>query len=302
MLTAKYLRDEKEAIKYVENIIWNDGKKCPHCQNNNQNKIWESKGKTGRLGLYTCGCCNKQFTVRIGTIFENSRLPLYKWLQAIHLFSASKKGISAHQLHRMLEITYKTAWFMMHRLREVCNESKQFVMLGGVNKEIEADETYIGTKYEKASHSRGYAHKNTVFSLVERKGKIRSFHITSANIDTLKPIMKANVNFESDLYTDEALQYKTIGKEFSKHEAVVHSIKEYARGRCYTNTLEGYFSVFKRGMKGIYQHCKTNHLFRYLNEFDFRYNHREESDLQRCVSLVACCVGKRLVYKNVICC
>jgi transposase-like protein len=302
MLDKKYFRCEKSAIEFVESIIWKDSKQCPHCKNNNQKKIWKVKSKTARLGLYTCGACNKQFTIRIGTIFESSRLPLYKWLQAIYLFTSSKKGISAHQIHRTLDITYKTAWFMLHRIREACDESSIFETLGGQTKEIEADETYIGTRYKKDPQSRGFAHKNTVLSLVERKGNIRSFHITSANVDTIKPIIKANVNLESDFYTDEALQYKNIGKDFAKHESVVHSIKEYVRGRCYTNTLEGYFSVFKRGMKGIYQHCKTNHLFRYLNEFDFRYNHRKESDLERFESVIFSTTGKRLEYKQSICC
>lgn len=296
ILNKKYFYNEKEAFKYVESVIWKDGKRCPKCGNAGEN-IYELKGKTARIGLNKCGECRKEFTVRIGTIFEESHIPLHKWLQAIFLMSSSKKGISSHQLHRTLEITYKSAWFLSHRIREAMRENNLPIM-GGEGKIVEADETYIGNKGKHKAGARGWGHKEKVFSLVERGGKVRSQHVQLTNVKTLLPILQAQVKQETTLMTDEARQYKKIGQAFGGHQVVVHSRKEYVRGVAHTNTIEGFFSIFKRGMKGVYQHCKSNHLQRYLNEFDFRYNTKDIADLERSDKIVLGMIGKRLNYKK----
>ena len=293
ILSKKYFYNEKAAFKYVEGIIWSNGKTCPHC--GNAGKVYELKGKSTRLGLNKCGECRKQFTVKIGTIFEDTHIPLHKWLQAIFLISSSKKGISSHQLHRTLEITYKSAWFLSHRIREAMKENSLPVM-GGEGKIVEVDETYIGNKGKQKKGARGWGHKEKILSLVERGGKVRSYHVPFTNVKTLMPIIEKQVKQETTLMTDEARQYIKIGKSFKDHQVVVHSHKEYVRGNFHTNTIEGFFSIFKRGMKGVYQHCKSNHLHRYLSEFDFRYNNKDVSDVERADNILKGFVGKRLTY------
>lgn len=234
-----------------------------------------------RHGLKKCGHCRKQFTVRVNTIFESSHIPLHKWLQAIHLLCASKKGISSHQLHRILEITYEAAWFMSHRIREAMRTGS-LAPIGGPGSIVEADETFIGKKEGAVKHpnARGYAHKQAALSLVERGGEVRSFVIDKADTANIKPIVDANLRKESMLITDEAALYGKIGAEFKHHFTVQHGAGEYVRGSVHTNTLEGYLSIFKRGMKGVYQHCSQRHLHRYLAEFDFRYNNRVANGVQ----------------------
>lgn len=300
ILNEKHFLNEKSAIKYVENIIWKNGKKCPHCQNTNQKRIYKVKSTKARLGTHKCADCKKQFTVKVGTVFEQSHIPLYKWLQACFLMSSSKKGISAHQLHRTLEITYKSAWFLAHRIREAMKELN-LKQLGGNDKIVESDETFIGNEKEKPAGARGWNHKNKILSLVERKGKVKSFHISAVNVATIKPILKEALYQDTNLMTDEATWYQGMSKEFKTHEFVRHSAKEYVKdGYIHTNTIEGYFGLFKRGMKGIYQHCKSQHLKRYLCEFDFRYNRRDLNDINRAVEIVANAFGKRLKYKEVL--
>lgn len=294
ILSQKHFFNEKAAFKHVEAIIWKDGKKCPHC--GNARKIYEINGKSARIGLHKCGECKKQFTVRVGTIFEDSKIPLHKWLQAFYLICSSKKGCSTHQIHRTLEITYKSAWFLTHRIRECAKASGINVVFGGEGKVVEADETYIGNKGKQKKGARGFAHKEKVFSLVERGGNVRSYHVPFVNVKTLLPILQKSVKPETTLITDEAKQYVRIGKEFKQHEVVVHSAKEYVRGNVHSNTIEGFFSIFKRGMKGVYQHCKNTHLQRYLREFDFRYNTKDVSDNERMGLLLGQAVGKRLTY------
>jgi transposase-like protein len=295
ILDQKHFYNEKAAFAYVESIVWKDGKNCPHC--GGVEKLYEIKGKSARTGLNKCGGCKKQFTVRIGTIFEDSHIPLHKWLQAIFLLASSKKGISSNQLGRILQITYKSAWFLSHRIREVMKPSGEIEMMGGEGKIIEADETYIGNKGKQAKGARGWGHKEKVFSLVERGGKVRSHHVQLTNVKTLLPILQNCVKQETTLMTDEAKQYIKIGKEFKEHGVVVHSRKEYVRGSVHTNTIEGFFSIFKRGMKGVYQHCKNNHLQRYLCEFDFRYNTKDNTDSERADVVLASVRGKRLTYR-----
>jgi transposase-like protein len=295
ILDQKHFYNEKAAFSYVESIIWKAGKSCPHC--GNTGKHYELKA---RVGLNKCAECKKEFTVRIGTIFQDSPIPLHKWLQAIFLLASSKKGISSHQLHRTLQVTYKSAWFLSHRIREAMKPSGEIDMMGGEGKVVEADETYIGNKGKQKAGARGWSHKEKVFSLVERGGKVRSHHVQLTNVKTLLPILQGAVKQETILMTDEARQYVKIGKEFKDHGVVVHSRKEYVRGSVHTNTIEVFFSIFKRGMKGVYQHCKSNHLKRYLCEFDFRYNTKDIEDSQRADNIVLGFIGKRLMYRDSI--
>lgn len=297
ILSALHFHNESAAVEYLESIIWANGVVCPKCGSVREH--YKIKGQ--RPGLRCCKDCRKQFTVKVGTVFESSHIPLHQWLQATYLVSSSKKGISAHQLHRTLEVTYKTAWFMMHRLREAMRVLN-IEPMGGEGCIVEADETYLGG-LEKNKHAkdrkhqgRGATGKEAVFSLVERGGKVRSTHVQSVNADTLGDVMRKQLNASSHLMTDDARQYIPLGKEYAKHEAVKHSIGEYVRGGAHTNTIEGYFSIFKRGMKGVYQHCSADHLKRYLAEFDFRYNERELTDMERTNVALAGIKGKRLTY------
>lgn len=305
ILSARHFHDEAAAIAHLENIIWPKGPVCPHC--GGVEKIYCLKGKHDRPGLKKCGQCRMTFTVKVGTVYESSHVPLTKWLQATYFLCASKKGCSAHQLHRMIGVTYKTAWFMAHRIREGMAPHGGLPPIGGEDKTVEADETYFGgleKNKHKADRFRTGARtmdKERVFALVERGGKVRSHHVQHVNSETLGQIMREQLDASTHLMTDEAFHYKLIGKMYKKHEVVKHSIEEYVRGGVHTNTIEGYFSIFKRGMKGVYQHCSANHLKRYLAEFDFRYNEREKlgsCDEFRTFVALQGIVGKRLTYRR----
>jgi transposase-like protein len=266
-------------------------------------------GKAHRPGVYQCNGCREQFTVTVKTVFERSKLPLSKWLAALFMLTASKKGVSAHQIHRSLGISYKSAWFMMHRLREALRTGG-FAPMGSGGKVVESDETFIGRKKGVPKPKAGFAHKNVVLTLVERGGKARSFHIDSVRIADVVPIVRQNVAREAKFVTDEASHYWEVGQDFARHDAVNHGLDEYARYEhnpdgteyvIHTNTVEGYYSVFKRGMKGTYQHCSEKHLHRYLAEFDFRYNNRSAlgvNDLMRAEAAAKGIVGKRLTYRR----
>ena len=295
-LPAPYFTDETAATAYLEALRWPSGPVCPHC--GTVDKAYATK----RAGKYRCAAreCRKDFTVRVGTVFESSHIPLHKWLLAAYLLCSSKKGISSHQLHRTLEVTYKTAWFMTHRIREAMSTGS-FAPMGGSGKVVEADETYIGSK-KCTEVRRGYAHKRAVISLVERKGKVCSFHVNEATKASVQPIVKSNIARESRLITDESGIYLKLFKTFAEHQSVVHSAGEYARGDAHTNTGEGFFSIFERGFKGIYQHCGEQHLNRYLAEYDFRYNNRVAfgvDDLARMNTALAAAKGKRLTDRRV---
>ena len=256
-------------------------------------------GKSTRLGVRQCNECRKPFTVKIGTIFESSHVPLRHWLQAIHFMTASKKGISSNQLHRTLGVTLKTAWFMSQRIRAAMQTVGNAPM-GGPGSIVEADETFIGRVEGVPKQRSGSAHKNVVLTLVERGGLARS-HIDSTRRVDVEGIMRANIRKESKLMTDEARHYKAIGREFASHESVNHHEEEYGRGIVHTNTVENFYSVFKRGMKGVYQHCSEKHLHRYVAEFDFRYSNRVRlgiDDVERADIALKGIVGKRLTYRT----
>ena len=302
-INSPIYRDKNKARKHLEALRWADGRFCPHCGETENTSF--VRGKKHRPGLYYCNGCKSQFTVTIGTIFERSKVPLNKWLFAFHLMASSKKGISAHQLHRTLGVTYKTAWFMAHRIRESMKDDTPEPM-GGGGKIVESDETYLkGGKtvtIETLSDGRKvpvleYRHYK-VMALVERKGKSRAFHLDSFSAKNVRSVLVTNVSRDTHLMTDEARHYMEVGQEYKTHQRVNHSKKEYARGKVSTNTIEGYFSIFKRGMKGTYQHCKAHHLQRYLHEFDFRYSTRDLDDFTRANLAIKGAEGKRLIYNQ----
>lgn len=298
ILSQPQLQTEAEAYKWVEAKIWPNGPTCPHC--GGVERISPMKGKSTRIGSYKCYQCRKPFTVKIGTIFESSHIPLHFWLQAIYLISSSKKGISANQMHRTLGITLKSAWFMCHRIREAM-KSNSIEPLGGAGKIVEADETFVGMKVG-FKRSRGGVHKMKVLSLVERGGHVRSQRLAMLSRSGIEAAIRENVHPESRIMTDTAAYYRKDLIGFAGHEKVNHLKDEYVRGEAYTNTLEGYFSLFKRGMRGVYQHCREKHLHRYLAEFDFRYNNRVAlgvNDEGRAANLVQGVVGKRLTYRTI---
>ncbi|SRR5579883_3255278 len=273
VLAEAHFHYEAAAYAWVEARVWPDGPICPRC--NQGDRVGELKGKSTRIGVRKCYRCRKPFTVKVGTIFEDSHLPMHLWVQAIHLLCSSKKGISTQQLHRTLKVTLRTAWHLSHRIREAMR-TKSLAPMGGPGSVYEIDETFIGKKEGAVKHSnaRGYAHKQVALSLVERGGEVRSFVIDKASASDITPIVNANLDKEGMLMTDEASYYGKLGQEFEGHFTVTHGAGEYVRGDVHTNTLESYFSVFKRGMRGTYQDCAEKHLHRYLAEFDFRYNSR----------------------------
>jgi transposase-like protein len=299
VLSQPHFTDETAAREYLERLRWNGGRVCPHC--GTVGRSYETK----KVGRYRCGSpeCRKDFTVTTKTVMESSHIALHKWLQGFYLMSSSKKGISAHQLHRSIRVTYKSAWFMAHRIREAMRAGG-LAPLGGAGKVVEIDETLQGKlegapKYPpRGSH---FAWRNTVLTLVERGGGARSFHVDGTTIGALLPVIRANVARESFVMTDELPSYRKLAADFAVHESVNHSKDEYVRGMITTNTVEGYFSIFKRGMKGVYQHCKERHLHRYLAEFDFRYSHRVAlgyNDIERTVLAIKGAEGKRLTYRQ----
>jgi transposase-like protein len=275
ILDQPQYRDEAAAFAMLESIVWPNGPVCPHC--GATERIYPLngvKGKNGRirLGLKKCGPCRGQFTVRKNTVFESSHIPLHIWFQAAFLMCSSKKGVSSNQLHRTLGVTLKTAWFMSRRLREAMRVLKMDP-IGGAGKFAEADETYIGGKARNRAY-REPPPKEAVMALVERGGRVASFHVPNVTATTLKPIIADAISKDSHFRTDESGVYWEIGEQFASHQTVVHSINEYVRGDAHTNTAEGYFSILKRGIYGVYQHVSEHHLKRYLAEFDFRYNER----------------------------
>ena len=312
VLSHAHFHDEAAAFAFLEESIWPNGGVCAHCGCMGRiSKIKANADKRIRVGLHKCGDCKKQFRVTVGTVFEHARIPLHKMLQAVHLLCSSKKGISAHQLHRVLEVQYKTAWFLAHRIREAMRSGELAPMgiAGGI---VEVDETFIGNdrdvKPKGEKKGRGYAHKHKVLSLVDREtGQKRSMVVDDLTAKTLTPILRENIAKEARVMTDEAGQYRKLGDEFADHGFTRHGQGEYVDledPAIHTNTIEGAFSVFKRGMKGVYQHCGKQHLHRYLAEFDFRYNNRSKlgvEDAERAGRALKGIVGKRLTYRGTDC-
>ncbi|HEY1721764.1 MAG TPA: IS1595 family transposase [Magnetospirillaceae bacterium] len=301
-LTAAHFHDASEARKYLEALRWPSGPVCPFCGS------VDDAYATKRAGVYRCAAkeCRKDFSVTIGTIFERSHVALDKWLLAFRLMAGSKKGMSANQLHRTLGVTHKTAWFMAHRIREAMMDTTS-APIGGEGKVIEVDETFLSAKRaytpEKGAHKKSGSHgaRHAVLTIVERKGRAKSVRLAALKSRDIENIVREQADVRSHFMTDEAPHYKQIGTWFEGHETVNHSRKEYARGDVTTNTVEGFFSIFKRGMKGIYQHCGEQHLHRYLAEFDFRYSNRaamEIDDTMRTDLALKGAEGKRLTYSQ----
>jgi transposase-like protein len=296
---AKNFSDEDKARAFLEAQRWPNGAVCPHCGTEGESYRLEPKaeGKTHvRPGVWKCGACRKQFTVRVGTIFEDSHIPLPTWLKAIHLLCASEKGMSSHQLHRMLGVTYKSAWFMAHRVRYALSQEPLSSKLKGT---VEVDETYIGGK----GRVRGRTKKKAmVVSLVERGGNVRSFHNETVTGNTLKQVVRKNVHPDPHIMTDDYPLYGGLRREFRRHSTIRHKWHVYARKEgdvlISTNTIEGYFPIIKRGINGVYHHVGKQHLHRYLSEFDFRYNGRHVSDGERCVLAIKGADGKRLMLRD----
>jgi transposase-like protein len=312
-LTNPIYNDADLAREHLEALQWPDGPVCPHCGNVDQEKIGKLKGKSTRPGVYKCYECDKPFSVTVGTVFERSHVPLNKWLLAVHLLSASKKGMSAHQLWRTLNFgSYRTAWFMAHRIRKAM-EDETPGPLGGEGKTVEADETYFGnakgSRYrDKLVPGKGWVKRGAggqakykVVALVERGGRSYAKPVDNLTANQVRDVLVRHADRKSHLRTDESNVYAMVGKEFASHETVNHGDYEWSRGTAHTNTIEGYFSIFKRGMRGVYQHCGEAHLHRYLAEFDFRYSNRSAlgiDDTARTAKALEGIRGKRLTYRG----
>ena len=298
LLSDPVYHDEDAARAYVEEVRWPDFVTCPLC--GSFDKVAKLGGKSMGPEWWYCGSCKDKFTVRVGMIFERSHIPLHKWLLAIRLMASSKKGISAHQLHRTLGITYKSAWFLAHRIREAMNDAGSSAPLGGEGAFVEADETYVGGSARNRAY-RDPAPKKAVVSLIERDGRVRSQHVPEVNAANLRPILEAGIDKTSHLRTDESGVYWKAGEKFASHRTVNHSEKEYVRGDASTNAAENYFSILKRGIYGTYQHVSEEHLHRYLAEFDFRHNSRVKlgvGDTERARRTIVGAEGKRLTYRR----
>jgi transposase-like protein len=294
-LTNPIFFDAEKAREHLESINWPNGPFCPHC--GEYENVTRLQGKSHRPGLIQCNSCLKNFTVTVGTVFERSKIPLNKWMLATYLLASSKKGFSAHQLHRSLGVTYKTAWFMMHRIREAMKPSNP-EPLGGEGKTVESDEAFVGG-FKKKRLSGKVSPKKKVMTLVERDGRARSFHVTNIDHTNIRSALVTNVHRSSTLMTDDARWYVNVGREFAKHGSTLHSNREFSRGDGHhSNTAENFFSILKRGVIGTYHHWSETHIHRYLAEFDFRYSTKDVSDRERSDELLKGIVGKRLTYRR----
>jgi len=294
-------QDDDLAREWFEARIWQDGPVCSHCGSFGEG-VTRMHGAAHRAGCFQCNACRKQFTVTTGTVMERSKIGLHIWLKAMYLLASSKKGISTHQLHRMLGVSLKSTWFLMHRIREAAREPYLGALMGGRGESVQSDETFVGRRTTRAGErrQRGYAEKEPVLTLISDK-RARSFHIPEVNAATLKPILKEQIDAASWLMTDDATYYRPVGAEFRRHFTVNHSIGEYVSGGTTVNACENYFSILKRGIYGTYQHVSPTHLKRYVAEFDFRYNQRiglGVDDMARTEKLARGAVGKRLTYQR----
>ena len=296
-------QDEAKAREALEAVLWPDGPYCRHCGNSDQEKVAKMQGKSARPGLYYCNECKREFTVTVGTVFERSKVPLTKWWMAASMFNSGKNGVSAHEIHRQLAVSYKTAWFMMHRLREAMRDLNP-TPLGGEGQTIQADETYYGNSRRAKSYRKGHRHKSSVVALVEPKGRARAFHVKSATAETVRDILVTNASRKSELHTDESKLYGNVGKEFAAHKTVEHGVNRrgfyVGKDGQTTNNVENFFGNFKRSMKGTYRFCGEQHLQRYLNEFQFRHNNRSGlgvTDGERTALAMKGIENKRLTYR-----
>jgi len=293
-------QDETKAREALEAIRWPNGPICPHCGNSAQDKIAKLEGKSSRPGLHYCNECKGQFTVTVGTVFERSKVPLTKWWMAAHMINSGKKGVSAHQVHRTIGVTYKTAWFMMHRLREAMKDVFNGPMSGDGGT-IEADETYYGNTSKRAKHyKKGHSQKMGVVGLVDpATGHARAFAVKRATAQEVRKILVTNVSRKAALVTDESTLYNKVGEEYGMHQTVLHAGREYVnRDGFTTNHVENFFGIFKKGMVGVYHFCGEQHLQRYLTEFSFRYTNRHVTDGERTAIALKGIEGKRLTYRS----
>jgi transposase-like protein len=301
VLAAPHFHNEEAAFAYVEAHLWPNGPTCPHCGSAEDKRIGRLTGKSSRPGLRKCYACRKTFTVRVGSIFEDSHFPLHLWLQAIQLICGSKKGVSTRQVQRTFNCSMKTAWHLMHRIREMMlPPAANAGPLGGEGKTLEADVSYVGRK-PNTKVRRGAGHMRPVMTLVERNGRAHSVHIPNVRAETLHVVLERHASTASDLMTDEDHAFVGVGWNFASHNTVNHSKDEYVRGDAYTNTVEGFFSILKRGIYGVYQHVSEAHLRRYLVEFDFRYSNREKlgvDDVRRASVALRGAKGRRLTYET----
>jgi transposase-like protein len=295
-ITDPIFHDEAKAEAHIFNSRWPDGEPiCPHCGSTN---CMVMGGKT-QAGYWLCRDCRDKFTVRTGTVMERSHVPLHKWLLATHLRAASKKGMSAKQMERMLGVTYKTAWFLCHRIREAMDEANDTGPLGGPGKVIESDEAFVGG-FKNNRLSGKTAPKKKIVTLVERDGRARSFHVTHVNFSIVRSALVTNADRSSHLRTDDARFYNTIGREFASHKTTLHSLREFSRGDGnHSNTAENFFSILKRGVVGTYHHMSATHMHRYLAEFDMRYSTKTMSDGDRANLILKGMVGRRLTYRRI---
>lgn len=287
---ASYFADEDKAWELVERTRWPNGPVCPHCR---ETKAYRLNVKGSKRKLFKCAFCRKQFSTMVGTIFEGSHIPLTKWLAAIYLMCSSKKSISAHQLHRTLGITYKSAWFMCHRIRYAMGQPPLVDKLYGI---VEVDETYIGGKAH-GKHGRGAGKKSVVLALVERNGRALSFKVNDLRAKTLRSLIQSNVHDTAHIMTDDFPSYRGLRGHFKDHDIIEHD-KEYVRGIIHTNFAESYFSLLKRGILGTFHHISEKHLGRYLGEFDFRWGTRSMDDGERTIEAIRGFEGKRLMYRE----
>lgn len=298
-VTDPLFQDEDKARAFLEAQRWPDGPVCPFC--GETKNVARLGGDAAKKGLVLCRPCRKKFSVTVGTVMERSHIPLTKWLMAFRLMASSKKGISAHQMHRMMGITYKTAWFLNHRIREAMGLPKDAGPIGGEGKTVESDETFVGGKAKNVHNGKPVPKKRPVVALVERDGEIRAKHVADVTAKSVREVLVTQVSRKSHLMTDDSLVYYWVGKEFSAHDSVNHSADEYVRGKAHVNTAESYFALLKRGITGSFHSVSEQHLQRYADEFAFRWNHREKAgfdDVARANELIKATKGKRLTYRR----
>ena len=309
LLNQPHFQNAESARHFLEAVRWPNGPVCPHCGSVSPDH-YRLEGKAHRPGLLKCKDCREQFSVTVGTVFERSKISLNVWLQAVHLICSSKKGMSSHQLHRTLGVTYKTAWFMTHRIRESFKAGSFVPPMGGSGKIVEADETYWGTEEGKDKKQRsrkgGAAHKvmNKIVALVERDGNVRAFHVPDVTGPNLKAVLTSQIHADTHVMTDSSPRYNLVKREppFSRYSQINHNSKVYVDGIVHTNTVEGFFSLLKRGLIGTFHHVSSHHLQRYMHEFEFRYNYRTSqgyTDEQRAEALLSRIGGKRLTYRRI---